>query len=399
MAQGTKYVDLKRSYIPMDPNSFPDGLHIEDIKEEGRVPVMLIDGKNFLPTAYGYRSYFGTETSLGVADLEERVDWILLFQNASKNNFLIALCDSGIWYKYGGTTGAWTQAVILPHNRADPLVHYKWSYTVQNNILYCYRENGAHFYTIQSIVPAPGISVTTTTPTFLNMSAQKGIFSAGNRLGFWDSDNATAWSALDDKANFTPDLETLAGITTFDQLLGTIVTCKAHGDGFIIYATKSILYIRRDSDSTYVWDPTVVVKNTGIAYPEQVVDAIPDTTHFAYTNTGLYKIESGSPEVLVPEITDFFKYMNQPKYLGLMEGRYLWVQIMASDYVTGFPVIREGEIPATEITFDAESINELWELSQGASPTLTVAQVLTLFQQGIFVPPPSDSGGGGGTEA
>jgi hypothetical protein len=395
MAQMTKYVDLTRSYIPLDPNSFPEGLHIADMKEENKVPVMALDGKNFLPTAYGYKSYFGTEISLGIDDLEERADWILLFQNAARNNFLIALCDSGIWYKYGGTTGAWTQAVVLPHNRADPLVHYKWSYTVQQNILYCYRENGANFYSIESIVLAPGISVNVKTPTFLNMAAQKGIFSAGNRLGFWDSDNATAWSALDDKENFTPDLETLAGITTFDQLLGTIVTCKAHGDGFIIYATKSILYIQRDYESTYVWNPTVVLKETGIAYPEQIVAAIPDTTHFAYTNTGLYKIESGSPEVLVPEITDFFRNMNQPKYLGLMEGRYLWVQIMAADYVTGFPIIREGEIPESTITFDAENINELWALSQGGSPTLTVEEVLELFQQGVFVPRPSEDGDGG----
>lgn len=396
MAQMTKYVDLTRSYIPMDPNSFPEGLHIADIKEENKVPVMAIDGRNFLPTAYGYKSYFGTDISLGIEDLLERADWVILFQNAARNNFLVALCDSGIWYKYGGTTGAWTQAVVLPHNRENPLVHYKWSFTVLQNILYCYRENGDHYYIIESQVPDPGILVSTKTPTFLNMTAQKGIFSAGNRLGFWDSANATAWSALDEKENFTPDLETLAGITTFDQLLGTIVTCRAHGDGFLIYATKSILYIQRDYESTYVWNPTVVMKETGVAYPEQVVAAIPDTTHFAYTNTGLYKIESGAPEVLVPEITDFFRNMQQPKYLGLMEGRYLWVQIMAADYVTGYPIILEGQVPSITVEFAATNLQELYDLTQGPAPTLTMDQVFALMQQGIFVPPPAIDGDGGG---
>lgn len=394
MAQMTKYVDLTRSYIPLDPNSFPEGLHIADMKEENKVPVMALDGKNFLPTAYGYKSYFGTEISLSIDPLLERADWVLLFQNAERNNFLIALCDSGIWYKYGGTVGAWTQAVVLPHNRADPLLHYKWSFTVIQNILYCYRENGANYYTVESQVPAPGILVSTKTPTFLNMPAQKGIFSAGNRLGFWDSENATAWSALDDKENFTPDLETLAGITIFDQLLGTIVTCKAHGDGFLIYATKSILYIQRDYESTYVWNPTVVLKETGIAYPEQIVAAIPDTTHFAYTNTGLYKIESGAPEVLVPEITDFFRNMTQPKYLGLVEGRYLWVQIMAADYVTGFPIIREGEIPETTVILGLESYAELVEATFGLTPTVSYSDFLQALTTGAFttVPPPGDGG-------
>lgn len=388
MAQTVKYVDLTRSYIPLDPNSFPDGLHIADMQEENRVPVMPIDGGNFLPTAYGYKSYFGTEVTLAVDDFLERVDWLLLFQNDSMNNFLIALCDSGIWYKAGSTSGAWTQAVVLPHNRDNPLVHYKWTFCVLANVLYCYRENGANFYTIESEVAAPGISINTKTPSFLNMAAQKGIFSAGNRLGMWDSDDSISWSTLDDKENFTPDLETLAGFMKLDQLVGRIVTIRAHGDDFIVYATKSIVHVQKQSESLFLWEPRAVLKDTGIAYPENMVASVPDTVHFAYTPVGLYKIENGSAEIIVPEITDFFRNRSEPKYLALSETRYLFVQIMDPDYVTGFPLIVEGEIPALEIPLGATSLQDLSDATQSDPPTLSTAELVNLLQLGVFVPRP-----------
>lgn len=396
MAQTTKYVDLTRTYVPMDPNSFPDSLHVVDSKEENRIPVIPYDGRNILPTAYGYKSYFGTGTELGIGALAERVDWLLLFQNEAMNNFLIALCDSGIWFKAGSTSGAWTQAVVLPHNRENPLIHYEWTYTVLNNVLYCYRENGANFYTIDSIVPAPGIVVATKTPTFLNMAAQKGIFKAGNRLGFWDSANSTAWSTLDDKEEFTPDLETLAGFATFDHVIGRIINIKESGDDFIIYATKSIVHVRKAVESLYMWDPVRILPNAGIAYKEQVVVSVPDTVHFAYTNIGLVKISDGSPEVIVPEVTDFFKLGKFPKYLQVLEGRYLFVQFMGSDYVTGFPLIQEGQIPGSIVTISATTIAELFELALGANPTITMAQVIAQLEQGIFLPPPPVDGGEGG---
>lgn len=394
MAQTTKFVDLTRTYIPIDPNSFPDSLHVVDMKEENRIPVMAYDGKNFLPTAYGYRSFFGTEKTLNVAALAERVDWVLLFQNEAMNNFVIALCDSGIWYKAGSTVGAWTQAVVLPHYRAEPLKHYQWTFTVLQNVLYCYRENGDHFYTIESQVPAPGILVTTKTPSFLNMAAQKGIFSAGNRLGFWDSANSTSWSTLDDKEDFTPDLETLAGNATFDQIVGRIISIRSHGDGFVIYATKSIIHVEKDSNSLYVFSPRAVLKDNGVAYPEQVVAAIPDTTHFAYTTMGLYKIESGNAEVIVPEITDFLKQTAGPKYLHLGEGRYLFVQMMGSDYTSGYPLQVEGQILGETITITSTDLADLYGKTQGSNPELTIGQFLQMVQQGVHIVKPSGGGGG-----
>lgn len=395
--QQTKFIDLTRSYLPMDPNAFPDSMHVVDMKEEQRVPVMAYDGKNFLPTAYGYKSFFGINKELGADDLAERVDFMLIFQNDALNNFLIALCDSGIWYKAGDTLGAWTQAVVMPHNRDDPLVHFEWSFDTLEDDLYVYREGNEEFHRISSIVAAPGIEVVAITPSFLNMAAQKGLFRAGNRIGMWDSDDSISWASLDDPGDFTPNLETLAGNAKFKLVTGKIVNILSHGDGFIVYATKSIVYARKAESSLFLWSPTLVL-STGIAYREEVIKTVPHTRHFAFTGMGLYQIENGNPEVIIPEITDFFKLNSGPKYLRFLEGRYLYFGLMDPNYRTGFPVLVEGVIPGTTIEYSAENLQELFAETQGENPTLTFQDFMTLLHNGVFmnfdaIPP--DGGGEG----
>ena len=354
-----------------------------------------------MPTAYGYRSFFGTEKALGIDELEERVDYILIFQNESKNNILIALCDSGIWYKSGSVTGAWTQVIVLPDHRLTPGVHYNWSYTILDDELFCYRANGAAFYRIGSLAIAPGLTVATVVPSFLNMSAQLGIFRAGNRLGFWDTDNSTGWSALDDYSDFTPDLETLAGNSKFPLLIGRIVAIRSHGDGFMIYATKSIVFVANKSESLFLWEPTRLLQGAGIAYPEEIIEALPDTTHFAYTSIGMYKIENAQLELIIPEITDFFRLSARPKYVKLIEGRYLCFEIIDINYVNGFPQTTDVTVPALEFEITAVDYAELAIQALGPSPTITMEQFLAALQSAIFTtqPPPDDGGGGGPIEA
>lgn len=392
--QQTKFIDITRSFLPMDPNAFPDSMHVVDMKEEQRVPVMAYDGKNFLPTAYGYRSFFGTNDELGADDLAERVDFLLVFQNAALNNFLIALCDSGIWYKAGSTSGAWTQAVVMADNRENPLIHLEWSFDTLEDDLYVYREGNAQFHRISSIVPDPGIEIVAVAPSFLTMAAQKGLFRAGNRIGMWDSDDSISWASLDDPADFTPDLETLAGNAKFKLVTGKIVNILSHGDGFIVYATKSIVFAEKADSSLYLWKPTLVL-SAGIAYREEVIKTVPHTTHYAFTGMGLFQIENGNPQVIIPEITDFLKLSSGPKYLKLLEGRYLYFGIIDPNYQTGFPVLQEGIIPSVNITFGTADLAELYALTQTVPPTITMQEFFNSLQQGVFIEyTPPDEGPG-----
>lgn len=394
-AQTVKIIDVARSYVPIDPNSFPDNLQSDaSQRQDADIPVMAYDGQNFLPTAYGYKSYFGIDTTHPADPLIANVDAILVFQNNSLNNILVALTASGIWMKYGASTGAWVQEVML-EDKTDELIHYPWTWCIQNDNLYCYRSNGDHFWEIKSKVAAPGYEVVEKTPTFLNMAAQVGIFRAGNRLGFWDTANSVAWSSLDDLAEFTPNLETLAGSSVFSAVIGRIINIKTHGDGFIIYATKSIVYVEKSESALFLWTPQRLLEGTGIAYMHEVVEGIPNTVHYVYTTTGVYEIKNASPTLIIPEITDYFKLYKGPKYLKLLEGRYLVFEVIDPSFITAFPPQVDYPIPPLDFEITAESLEELYQQAYGESPSIRSDQFFAALASGFLNQPNLSEGGAG----
>lgn len=355
MSQETRFVDITRSFLPADPNSFPDGLH-EVPKYENRLPITAYQGHNFLPTAYGYKSYFGTTSRLEASALPGLADYVFVFQNASLQNILIALCDTGIWYKAGSTAGGWTQ-IHVEDAYVEGGFYYPWSFAIVNDELYCYRMNNTNYQKIVSSASAPGFTMTSVVPSFLNMAGQLGIFRAGNRLGFWDSEDSISWSNLDDLADFTPSLETLAGNAVFSQVLGRIVNIIGHGEGFMVYSTKGIVYVQEAPESLYQWDPTRIFDAAGISYRRQVTASVPDNTHYVYTGVGFYKIKNGVPELIVPAVTDYFKLDPSPKFLRFLEGRYLFIQTLDPDFANGIPQFSDEVIPDTIITLPGANLD------------------------------------------
>lgn len=352
MAQSAKFIDVTRSFLPIDPNAYPETMHgtAREDAPETRIPANAYIGYNFLPTSYGYKSYFGTNGKLNIDDLTSRVDFVFIFQNESRDNKLVALCEDGIWIKDGGSTGAWTHVYTVTPD-INPLVHYDWTYVIISDELYCYMQGKGSYQKIVSSATAPGYVLTSVVPSFLNMAGQMGIFQAGGRLGFWDSADSVAWSNLDDLGDFVPSIETLAGNTLFTDVKGRIVNIIPHGRGFIIYASASVVYVEANTEATFEWKPEVILKDTGIAYPLEVCAAIPNTIHFAHTNTGLYKIAKAVPEVIVPEVTDYLKEAKGPIYPRVLQGRYLFLQLFDDNYITGLANFKDVVVPAIQYFF------------------------------------------------
>lgn len=397
MTQAAKFIDVTRSYKPIDPNTFPESMHgtAKEDAPENRIPASAYAGHNFLPTNYGYKSYFGTNGKLDVDNLTSRIDRLFTFQTETFENLLIALAEDGIWIKNAGVTGAWTQALVKTAP-VDPLQHYQWTTTVISDILYAYMQNDGQYYTITSLATAPYYTLTPVVPSFLNMAGQQGIFRAGGRLGFWDSADSVSWSSLDDLQDLTPSLETLAGNATFSNVSGRIVNIQGSGEGFIIYATKSIVYVKNTNDSTYQWDPQVLIGNTGIAYYEEVAVANPDTLQFAYTNTGIFKIENTQIETIVPEVYDFLKKAQKPIYPVVLEGRYLFFQILDQDFFNGLGQFSDEVVDGIQYFFPGNKTAE-----QAASDIIVTGQspcsVIAAVNNGDF--DEQQPGGTGGPPA
>lgn len=332
MAQSSDIIDLRRSYIPVSPDAFPVTMHNtgEEDAPEARIPVIPYDGYNFMPTPTGYASFFGINTELGIDALDENIYDIFIIQTDILENKLVALTETGIWTKAGNVNGAWEQEIELdPPEDVNTVL--AWSKCVIDNTVYVYRQGEAHAWRANS---ANDYVFTEFTPSGINMAGQLGVFKAGGRLAFWDSANSIGWSSLTDITAFG-NADELSGFTVFQDIVGKIVVCYQHGDGFIVYCTKSIVHVQRNAGSPMLFLGRSLFNNNGISYRREAVYADPDTLHFAFTTNGLVEISSGQAQIVMPEIATYFREKRQPIFLFVLNGRYLHFTIIDPFYLQG----------------------------------------------------------------
>lgn len=337
MAQKSQVIDLRKSYIPGDPNAIHQNLvntQREDAEEQ-TMPIVPYEGYNFLPTSYGYRSYFGTAGTISLDNLPSRTQHCLIYQTPDYKRHYIALSEDGIWISQPDKS--WLQVVTHTYNSN---VFEQWTYTLIENAFYFYKQGKSVVYKTtydENFV----LSIDSFTPSFLNMAGQIGIFKAGTRLGMWDSDNSISWSSTFDFTDFTPSIETLAGNTKFNAGIGKIVTIKTHGEGFVVYYTKSIVTAIFNMQGNMLWDGREVYSNIGIQAPFNVVEGSDNAEHFAYTTAGIVRIGKYSraagkfeSEFVFPEIFDFLRESRLPVMLHCIHKRFLTFSLFDDRYIT-----------------------------------------------------------------
>lgn len=385
--QVPKIIDVTRSFIPVDPNAYPETLHGTDNEDapEHRFPVIPYMGYNFLPTSYGQRSFFGTNAKILIDSLNpNKPQFVFIFQTTTYKNIIIALCDTGIWAK-DITTGAWTHLITLIAI-ADG-TYYEWFFATVKNKLYCFRSNGNAFYKIETDTDEDlDISVISMVPSFITLSAQLGMFRLGNRIAFWDAENAVAIPNPDDFTDFTPSIITGANITTFSSIVGKISSVRTHGKNAICYATKSITFLEVTATETFFVKAQTILGKAGVAYAKQSVASVPDTIHFCLTDSGIYKIQNGTPEVIVPEVYDFFKgYTLAPVYLELLSGRFLCFEVLDPDLINGKTQFSIAVIPGASVTFPGSMPTSLEDLVELAPEDINICDATSLATENFFI--------------
>lgn len=355
MSSRSILVDTSTSMIIVDPNEFPINLG-HTTKEDAPVtafPVLAYKANNMMPTALGYRSHFGNNKRIGWDGMPlphaagTKLQEAFTYQNATMHSFLIELCDDGL-YVTSISEGSGITKLREKAISTGTLNNYRylWTFCVIKNRIYLYHQADASFYAIVDFAsymaagganPIAGSTVVQhfgksnfyiikITPNFINMAGQIGLFRADNRLGFWDSDGAVSWSSSLYVQDFTPSTSTFAGVTKFSDVYGTIVSVKGYGDGFIIYATKSIVVVVPISGSPEKWRGEAIMSDVGVLFDTQIAAGQPDTTHYAITQNGLIVIENGVPKYMATEVLDYFLKTNAYCALKMVDGRYLFIR-------------------------------------------------------------------------
>lgn len=218
-------------------------------------PVDATIYRNVLPTELGYYSAFGIIGIGAVPNYSGSYQYTIgnnlqeAFKAAPKQDILwletgslhrvgVGVGEDGIWLIAPSLSFAESEEAELDYRnyvenwykilpkKFEAGVRYLWTSCVIDGVVYAYRQGDDHIYIIGDFTLRDKegattvwensylqLKIQTAVPTFLNMEGQMGIFRADNRLGFWDSDNAIAWSSALDKMDFKPDVTTFAGIT------------------------------------------------------------------------------------------------------------------------------------------------------------------------------------------
>lgn len=345
----TQVVDLTRSFLPMDPETVTTNLMVtagEDFPER-ILPIMAYEGYNFLPTAYGYRSYFDVTPRININSLTAGgCDYVIVFQRNDYSVRLVALCNDGI-YTADPTTASvsWTKSVSM--TALSPGTYKQWSFCIIENDLYIYRQAET---TVSKLSFAGTFS--TITPSFLNMSGQMGIFRANGRLGFWDSANSVSWSSNLDFSDFTPAIETLAGNAIFNDVLGRIVSIRAFGNGFVIYSTKNITGVSYNTSGSMLFSADTIVENAGIWDSKQVCTGVSDEEHYACTNTGIKQIARGfQVKEVFTALYDYLKQSRDPIAVDFIQGRFLFLNVIDTRFITGAVNFNTNLLTALSVRF------------------------------------------------
>lgn len=407
MAQQRHMLDMTKSLLITEVDTYQPETSTPDKDNQriGLYPTIPYEARNVLPTHYGYKSFFGLGTTQDSTGLPVGIvpHEYFAYQTSQLVTIHVLLSDTGVYMREEGL--AWEQVMVLP---APPVgADYMWTQCVLKNVVFFYRQDQDKCFGIEEYEGANGlqfgltgipladrtdegklasgiVGVVSFVPTTINMTGQLGIYRAGGSLGFWDSEDAVSWSSPVNLGDFTPTLTTLANTTSLTDLVGKITTIKGFGDGFVVYATKSIIRLVEDSGSLQRFRADPIYSNVGVVYPKEVAVAQPDNVHFAWTTAGLAQIEIDQhPSIIVPEVTDWIRQARAPVYLAYLNNRYLCMQLLDANQIT-------GNVEFSTQTVDPEDLQYLGGSSGGGY----VPEVSLPASSVCFTPPEGEPAAG-----
>jgi len=199
-----------------------------------------------------------------------------------------------------------------------------WSWCVLDRRLYIGREGASHILRMS----LDGLTWELLVPNFVTITNVAGIFAARGRLGLWDIAGAIYTSSDIDPMDFTPSVSTLANVVTPTALQGRIISILGKPEGFVIYATSSILEAVYTGGSE-VFRYLTVSDMQGVLSPLSCT-AMATGDQYVITGDGVYLIRGGKLTEIDPRLSRYIQASTLFPRLDYLQNRYLAISFTPS---------------------------------------------------------------------
>lgn len=306
MAQRTIHANLTSSSFPFDFRELSSTIVQTDTFEQNRQIIQGFSGEgaelsagipqayylqNCLPISRGFSSVHfyrslpaATGESVTVDDayvVTDILNNVALFSPANGNNLLFDP-ETQKWFRETNVTFASERVTVA---------------TLKGITYICYPGVGLFVYNFADKV------LEQQTLEGINFAEVQGVLAANSNLVLWTND-ALYWSSVLDPLDFEPSQETGAGTTQVLALRGIIVTCKAIGDGFIIYTTRNAVGAQYTGNIAFPWAYKEVENSVGIQEAGHVAAADSSAYHIAWTASGLMEVTYKKASLIWTELSE-----------------------------------------------------------------------------------------------
>lgn len=248
---------------------------------------------NVLPTAQGYQSIGYDKYIEGLSGVTG-FDTIYPIQNENLARFLFSPA-SGKNYVYDATVAEWRS--VSPRTDVADTTLFTTALVQAQSYLY-YAGIGCFKYNDSTKV------MDSVTLAGLEPTEVKGITSANGYMIAWTR-NAVAWSNQENPIDFVPSLVTGAGGGQLNEAIGEILFCLPISGGFMVYCEKNVVGAKYTGNARFPYTYKALPNSAGVISPEQVGYQANNAEHYAWTSSGLQKMDTTTAQNLIPEVTDF----------------------------------------------------------------------------------------------
>lgn len=302
--------------VPGPDQNYVRGLQASEgglVDDASRGVPQILYGHNIMPSDEGFQSVGFNQRVAGAA-LGALLDTVLaareipayFMYDASAGGAYVLKNIGGAWFWNAATIGAPALDLFGTISMTCAMVQGVTYFLLNNNI---FAPPGAPCRTLDAFDnfnAAPLVGV----PFVGRIRGNASCF--GYHILY--NETAIAWSSTLNPLDFTPSLVTGAGTAQVEGLRGVIVSVIPHQLGLIVYSTANAVAAIYTGNARY---PFQFKEITGVGgFPDIqpstwgnadsfISDDSNTNSHYAYTSSGLQKINTNQIELNMPDVTDF----------------------------------------------------------------------------------------------